>query len=786
MLKNYFLVAWRNIWRHKGFSFLNITGLAIAMAAATLILLWIQSESRYDRNFKNDDRIYEVWNRMKYDGNINCWSTTPKVMASAIKADYPEVEQAVRVNYSYPLLFSIGDKRIKGSGYPVDSNFFEVFDYEFIEGNAQRALASPESVVLSESFANSLFGDEPAVGKVLKLDNVDNSIVQAVVKDPSPDSRFQFKYLVPWSYLRKKGGDDDNWGNNSTKTFVMLKENTSLAAVAPKIQHLRKKYDKSEPDMETFLYPFGSSYLYGRFENGVVAGGRIELVRLFGWIAAFILLVACINFMNLSTARSERRAREVGIRKVVGARRPALLLQFLGESILLCLLAACIALLLVQLFLPAFNQLVDKKLAIEWASPQFWLSALGFIFVTGLLAGSYPAFFLASFRPVKVLKGAIRPANALVTPRKLLVVGQFTFAILLIIATIVVRQQMKMAQERQSGYGRENLVYSFMEGDIEKNYAVIRAELLNSGAVESISKTSAPFTESWSNTWDITWRGKDPEDRRLINRMCGDDDVVKTAGLQLVAGRDIDLQQYPTDSNAVLINEAAAKLMGLDEPVGEIIGDIGEEFHIVGIVKDFIVQSPYEPVAPMVILGAKGFFNVVNMRLSSKQSTKASLDQIEVIFKKYNPEYPFLYTFADEEYARKFDSEKRSSTLASLFAILTIVISCLGLFGLAAYMAENRTKEVGVRKVLGASVADIARLLSVDFVKLVLIAFVLAAPLGYWAMHTWLKDYTYRVPLHWWIFGLAGLMALIIALVTVSSQAIKAARSNPVKSLRSE
>ncbi len=785
MLKNYWIVAWRNLWRRKGFSFLNITGLAIGMAAAALILLWIQSELRYDRHYAKIDRIYEVWNRIENDGKVDCWAVTPKVMAAAIKADYPEVEHAVRVNFAPPLLFSLGDKRITARGNPVDSIFFEVFDFEFLKGNPGQALQSPESLVLTERLAQSLFGEEDPIGKVIKIDNTDNLVVSAVIRNPKPDSRFQFQYLVPWSYLRSKGWDDSFWGNNSTTTYVLLKENSTLASIAPKIKTLRKKYDSDDPDMETFLYPLADSYLFGRFENGKVAGGRIEVVRLFGWIAGFILLVACINFMNLSTARSEKRAREVGIRKVVGARRNSLVFQFLGESILITLIAGIFALLLVQLTLPAYNSLVEKHLRMEWENSSFWLYAALFMLGTGLLAGSYPALFLASFRPISVLKGKFKAAHALITPRKLLVVGQFTFAILLIIATLVVRQQMKMAQDRQTGYSQSNLVYHFMEGEEEDKYPLIKQELLASGKVLSMTRTSSPLTESWSNSWGIGWRGKDPNDRRIINRFCADDAIAQTAGLQIVEGRDIDLEKFPTDSNAVLLNESAVKLMGFDNPIGEMIEDIGEEFRVVGVVKDFIMESPYRPVNPLVILGAKGFFDVIHFRLNGQESTRETIAFIESVFKKHNPEFPFNYRFADEEYARKFNNEKRSSTLASLFAMLTIIISCLGLFGLAAYMAENRIKEIGVRKVLGASVSGIARLLSMDFLKLVAISFLLAAPLGYWAMHRWLSTYPYRISLHWWIFALAGAIALTIALITVSTQAIRAARSNPVKSLRS-
>lgn len=610
MLRSYLLIAWRNLGRHKGFSFLNITGLAIGMAAAILILLWIQSELRYSRNYANSDRIYEVWNRYKHEGSINCWATTPKVMGAAIQADYPEVEHVARVNYSYPLLFVYKEQRITGRGHAVDSVFFQLFDHEFVRGNPEQALMKPESLVITEDFATSLFGNDDPIGKIVKVDNADNFEITAVVKNPSPDSRFQFKYLIPWSYLRLKGGDDSYWSNNSTSTFVLLKENALLSSIQPKIKTIRKKYDDVDPDMETFLYPFGESYLYGRFENGVVAGGRIEIVRLFGWIAGFIILVACINFMNLSTARSERRAREVGIRKVAGARKYALVLQFLGESLFITLLAAVIAMVLVQLSLPAFNELVQKKLRVEWESLTFWKSAFLFILVTGLLAGSYPALFLASFKPATVIKGTFKKAHALVTPRKILVVSQFTFAIVLIIATIVVRKQMQNAQQRQTGYERNNLVYHFMEGNVSDKYPLIKNELLASGFITSVTKTNSPLTETWSNTWGVEWKGKEPNDKRILDRLCVDDAIVKTGGFTLVAGRDFDLTTFPTDSNSIILNEAAVKLMGFTNPIGEVIRDLGEEFTVIGVVKDFIIGSPYRPIGPLVMVGAKGFFSV--------------------------------------------------------------------------------------------------------------------------------------------------------------------------------
>ena len=786
MLRNYFMIAWRNLKTKKSFSFINIVGLSIGMAAATLIILWIQNELSYDKFHEKIDRTYQVWNKYKIDGKTGAWNNTPKVMAATIKQDYPEIESTARVNWSFPILFSYGDKRMKANGTMVDSTFLQIFSFPVLRGNAKTALHETYSIALTEKLAKKIFGDEDPMGKVLKLDNSDNFTVTAILKDLPNNTAFDFEYLLPWAYLRQRGNDDIYWGNNSTTTYVLLKKKEGFAALQSKIKDLRKKYDKGDPNIETFLYPVSRLHLYGQFEDGIESGGKIEGVRLFGIIAGLILLIACINFMNLSTARSEKRAKEVGIRKVAGAQKANLISQFLGESVLLSFIAAVIGLIIVTLALPSFNDLVNKQLAIDYSDYKFWLAALGFVLFTGLLAGSYPAIYLSSFRPIKVLKGTFRAANAQITPRKILVVIQFTFAIVLIISTIIVRQQLQKGLDRKSGYSKDNLIFHHMEGDIEKNYMLIKNELLNSGIAVSVSKTSAPITEGWSNTWGIEWPGKPEGDKTIVNRFVADDAIVRTAGMELVAGRDFDLNKFPTDSTAVILNESAVKLMGFEQPIGQIIKDNGTDWHIVGVVKDFILISPFRPIEPMVIEGAKSWFNVIHIKFSKDKSTAQNLKLTEKIFKKYNPEYPFNYSFVDEQYFNKFNDEKRTGKLASLFACLAIIISCLGLFGLASYMAENRIKEIGVRKVLGASVTNITRLLSVDFLKLVIIAFVIAGPLAYWLGESWLKDFPYRVNIQWWVFAMAGILSIMIALLTVGYQAVKAAMANPVKSLRSE
>lgn len=787
MIKSFFRIAWRNMMRSKGFSSINIAGLVVGMASAILILLWIQNEVSYDQFHEKKDRIYEVWNRAEFSGELNCWNTTPKVLARALEKDLPEVEMAARVDWGSNFLFTVGDKKLTVRGREVDSNFLQIFTFPLLKGNPAVVLKDIYSIVLTQKLAKKLFGNEDPMGKIIKIENKDNFTVTGILKDLPNNTRFDFEYLVPWAYKRLRGDDDENWGNNSTRTYVLLKPNATLASAAPKVRVMKQRYAKDEPKWEMFLYPLSKWRLYSSFTNGKEDnGGRITFVRLFGIVAAFILLIACINFMNLSTARSEKRAKEVGIRKVVGAQKISLIGQFIGESLLLTLIAGFFAIIVVQLSLGGFNKLTDKELYIPYANPLFWLSGLAFVLFTGLLAGSYPAFFLSSFKPVKVLKGTFKKAQALVTPRKVLVVLQFTFAIILIICTIVVKQQIDYAQNRQTGYNKHNLIYHIFTGDIAKNFELIRHELLSTGAAISVTKTSAPITESWSDGWGQEWEGKDPNDKTDFYRYNADQDLSKTAGLQFVQGRDFDPRKFPTDSTGMIINESSLKVMKFKDPIGKIVKDNGESWHIVGVIKDFILTDPYQPTRPMLIFGAKAWFYTALIRLNPNNATEKNLKTAESIFRKYNTEYPFDYKFVDEEYAQKFEDEQRIGTLAGLFAGLTIFISCLGLFGLAIYMAESRVKEIGVRKVLGASVTGLTALLSKDFLTLVVISFALATPVAWWAMYSWLSNYPYRVSIQWWVFALAGLLSVLIALATVSYQAIRAALANPVKSLRTE
>ncbi len=784
MFKNFLKIAYRNLLRNKGFSAINIAGLTVGMASALLILLWIQNEVSYDKFHKNKDYLYEAWNRGTFNNKLQCWHSTPKILGPTLKQEYPEIADVARTNNQW-FVTTVGLKQISCSGLFADPSFLKMFSFPVLQGNAETALNSVSNVVITQKMAIKMFGTEDAIGKILKIDKT-NFTVSGILKDLPTNTRFTFEFIMPWAYMTKLGWDDNYWGNNSVNTYVELKPNATAILVDSKIKNVTKTHSNGNEQQEVFLHPITKWHLYSNFENGKVVGGRIAIVVTFSIIALFILLIACINFMNLSTARSEKRAKEVGIRKVVGAGKRSLIAQFLGESVLIALISGILSLLLVQLCLPWFDTLAAKELDIPYSNLSFWLVSVLFIVGTGALAGSYPALFLSSFKPVVVLKGSFKRSNAVINPRKVLVVLQFTFAIVLIVSTIIVTQQMKYAQDRDTGYERGQLLYHFLTGDLEKKFTLVKNELLTSGAAVSVTKTSSPLTEGWSDTWGFEWEGKASDDKTDFDIFSEDEGLVKTAGLTIVKGRDMDLASYPTDSLAIVLNESAAIAMNFKDPIGQLIKDDGQKWHVVGVIKDFLLRSPYEPTRPMVILGSKSGFNVLNIKLNSTNSTSHNVELVEKIFKTFNPQYPFEYHFVNEQYARKFDDTQRTATLIGIFAALTIFISCLGLFGLAAYMAENRIKEIGVRKVLGASVLTITSLLSREFLALVGISILLATPIAWFFMNIWLHDFQYRIHIEWWVFILAGTLAIVISLATVSYQAIRAAVANPVKSLRTE
>jgi putative ABC transport system permease protein len=786
MLHNFFKVAIRNLYRNKGFSAINISGLAIGMASALLILLWIQNQLTYDRWYTKTDRLYKIYSRDKIEGKPYAWENTSSLLAPIIKKELAAVEDVARYR-GVTFLASVGETHISSQGAFTDSSFLRLFDFPVLKGDAVHALDAPKDIVLTQHMARALFGDKDPIGKAVRIDSNADFTVTAVLKDPPPNTAFNFNYLLPWSFRQQLHWDDTEWGNYSVWTFALLRSGTTQTGFEDLIKNIVVDRSDRKETTQLFSQSMNRLYLYSRSENGQLVGGRIKVVQLFMIIAGFILLIACINFMNLSTARSERRAREVGIRKVVGAVKSSLVAQFIGESILIAVLSFGLALFITQFALDPFNQLINQQLTIDYSNPRWWAFAIGFILFSGLLAGSYPAFYLSSFQPVKVLKGTFRKANALISSRKALVVLQFTFAIALIICTLVIRRQIEYAQNRDAGYDRHNLVYTFTQGDIPKHYEAIRNDLMSSGAATSVTKSYSPITRHWSDGWGYTWDGAGEEGKRIDFVYLGSDaGFVKTMGATLVAGRDIDVYKFPTDTMALMLNETAVKLMGVKDPVGLNIRRDGQNMHVVGVIKDFIIESPFTKIAPLMIQGPKEFFQVIHIKLNPAQPVTAGIDRTQKILRQYNPRYPADLIFADEDYANKFQDEQQISKLAGLFAGLTIFISCLGLFALATYMAENRIREIGVRKVLGASVSGITVMLAKDFVWLVLAAFVIAAPFAWFAMRQWLGGYDYRTDIGIGVFALSGGLALLIAIATVSYQSIRAALSNPAKSLRTE
>jgi len=791
MFRNYLKVAWRNLLKSKLYSTINIAGLATGMAVAMLIGLWIYDELSFDRhNTDNYDRIGQVLQNVNFGSGTDTYGIVPIPLAKDMRDHYPDFEYVCRSSQSKSQVLAIGDKLITGSGAYVDPVFARMMTLRMLSGTRD-GLTDMHAVLLSESLARALFGDADPMGKVVKFDNNYNLTVAGVYEDFRKNSSFSdYQYIGAWDQWAAYSNDTKQnlteWDSNSWQIFAQLKPGASFGAASAKIRMARERqgnYPKYKPQF--FLQPLSRLHLY-QYKNGVETGSMINFVWLFGVIGVFVLLLACINFMNLSTARSERRAKEVGIRKAIGSVRRQLVLQFLSESLLVVLLAFGLSLVLVQLSLPFFNSLSDKTMVVLWGSPLFWGLGLGFSLLTGLVAGSYPALYLSSFRPVKVLKGTFKAGRLASVPRRVLVTLQFTVSVVLIVGTIVVYRQIQYAKELPVGYNRSGLIEMYMNTqDLYKHAEAIRTELLNTGAATGYAQTSCPITNNWGGTTDFSWDRKDPEAHPLINSNQVTADFGRTVGWQMVQGRDF-MRDMATDSSAMILNEAAVKLMGLKHPVGESVKLHGVPHTVIGVSKDMIRSNPFEKIAPSLYTLTANGGGTIELRLNSQLATGEALRRTAAVFRKYNPGSPFTYQFVDKEYEKKFGNEQRIGGLATFFAALAIFISCLGLFGLASFVAEQRTKEIGIRKVLGASLVSVWRLLSREFVALVTISLVIAMPAAYYFMHRWLQNYENRTGIPWWVFAVAGAGALLITLLTVSFQAVRAGLANPVKSLRSE
>ncbi len=782
MIRNYIKVALRNLRNNKAFASLNIVGLAIGMATAIIIGLWVFDELTYDHYNPNHERLAKIMLNQNDKGDIYIGPTIAMPLGFAIEEKYKDLfKRAALVSFHNLFILGTGDKKISGSGIYAQEYFPSMFGLSLLSGNMQ-ALNNPSSIMISKSLAVALFGDADPVNKTILLDDKMNMKVGAVYEDLPENSSFAgTTLLLPWTnsgntYL----STNTNWGDHSGEGFVELNNNITDAEATEKIKNLPTPFIKDWKET-ALVYPLDKLHLYGEFVNGKPAGGRIQVVVLMSIIGAFVLFLACINFMNLSTARSSKRAKEVGIRKTIGSLSIHLIGQFLIESILLTLFAFVIALLSAQLSLPFFNNLSGKHMNIPYSNPAFWLICIGFALFTGIISGSYPAFYLSRFEPIKVLKGAFKGSRYNSIPRQVLVVLQFTVSLSLIIGTIIVYRQIMYAKDRPTGYTREGLVTIPLSDALYGHYDALRDDILRTGAVTEMSESSQPITQ-FNNNNSLDWPGKDPGQVVFFRNVNVTPEFGRTIGWEIIAGRDFS-RAY-ADSNSMILSEAAAKVTRIKNPIG-VIMKFGKPYTVIGVVKDMMTNSPYDPIDPAIFLG-DGSMSVITIRMKAGLPLHTSMASIEKVFKKYNPASPFIYTFNDDEYAKKFAEEDRIGNLSAVFAGLAIFISCLGLFGLASFIAEQRTKEIGVRKVLGANLFSLWSMLSVQFVKLVLISLCIAIPLSYYGMHNWLQNYSYRDNISWWVFGVAGFGILLITLLTVSYQSLRAAMANPVTSLRAE
>lgn len=791
MIKNYLKIAWRNLLRNKAHTFINIAGLSVGLACSLLILLWVQNELSVDAFHKNSARLYLVYERSYYDNKIHGQYDTPGLLADELKKQIPEIEHATGNSNWSENTFQVGDKILKMTGTDAGADYFKMFSFPLLEGNAQTALNSPVSITISRKMAVDFFGSpQAAMGKTIRYENKKDFKVTGVYEDMPKTSSQRYDFVKNWyAYLEENPWAKD-WGNNSPTTVIMLRADANPAWVEKKVAHfldnLIKGQKKGSFTLELGMQGFSDRYLRSNFVNGKIDGGRIEYVRLFTIVAIFILLIACINFMNLTTARSVKRAREIGVRKVVGAVRSVLIKQFIGESLLITSLAVVVSLVLLVLLLPVFNQVTQKEIELPFNQPLFWLKLVGITLITGILSGSYPALFLSSFNPVKVLKGTMKLDSGSTLFRKALVIFQFALSVILITSTIIVSRQMAYVQSKNLGYDRENLIYVPMNGELTPRYSAFKDEALSMPGIQSITRTSSTPTNIQNSTGAVQWAGKDPNVNIEFSQISVGYDYVKTMKLKVLAGRDFS-KAFITDSVGYIINEAALKRIGYKDPVGQPLTQWSKKGKIIGLIKDFHFNSMHEQIMPLIIrLEDQEKLGGSLLIRTEPGKTKQALTSLETLCKQINPAFPFTYTFSDQEYLKLYQNEQIVTKLSNAFAFLAIFISCLGLLGLAMFTAEQRIKEIGIRKVLGASVSSLFSLLSSEFLILVIIALVIALPVSWYAMNSWLQGFAYRTSLQWWMFALSGVIIILIATATVSFQAAKAALINPIKSLRSE
>lgn len=786
MLSSYLSTSFRFFRKQFSYTFINIAGLSVGIACSLMILLWVQDELSVDRFHEKEGQLYQIMRHAYFtDGKIFTWSAVPKPLAQTLEEEYPEVVEAELFSWQQEFLITLNDKSYREKGYHAGQDFFSIFSYPFVEGDPATALKDINSMVISETLAKKVFGDTPALGKMLRVDNKTEFKVSGVFKDVPAASSLSFDFVLPIEDFIKTNEWVEDWGNNGLRMYVLLSENASYRDFNSKIKDVIREHSE-DSDADVFLAPYEDMYLHSDYQEGKLVGGRIEYVRIFTIVAVFVLIIACINFMNLSTARASKRAREVGVRKAVGARQNSLFAQFMAESFLIVAIAMLLALLLTWLLLPAFNALTEKSIVLHLLDPTLLLTLLAILVFTGLLAGSYPAVFMSSLDTIKILKGTLRSGRQATLFRQGLVVFQFGISILLIVGTVIIYQQVSFIQEKNIGMDKENLLYMSLEGNLGENFGAFKNQLLQQPSIKSVTTTSQSPLSVGNSTTGVDWDDKKPDDQILFSVVNVDYDFVNTMGMELMAGRPFS-EEYTTDTANIIVNEEAARAMGMDDPIGQNVTIWDDhQGQIIGLVRDFHYTSMHQKIGPLIIrLDPQRNWGFTFIRTTPGQ-TREALTAMEQSSTQLNPAYPFEYHFVDQEFEKIYRSEMTIGSLSSIFAVVAIFISCLGLLGLASYTAEQRIKEISVRKVLGASVSNLVMLLSGEFSRLVLIGFVISTPLAYYLMEQWLQGFAYRIELSIAIFGIAGLTSLFIAWLTVAYQSFRAARCNPAETLRNE
>jgi len=788
MLRNYFKTAFRTFRKQRGYTFINVSGLTIGLACSLLILLWIQDEKNKDGFHENDEVLYQVMRSMYFtDGTVLTTPSVTKPLAAVLEEEYPEVEHAELMSWEHEYLFQLDEQSFRESGRFAGDAFFEIFSYPLLAGDPTTVLDDMYSVVISEKLAAKYFGDDwieqnAALGKSIRIDNRDEFSITGVFKTLPDQSTYQFDFILPVEEYIKRNEWVEHWGNNGLRMVIKVNEGVIFDSLNTKIEQEINKHTEGS-DSRLFLQKYSERYLYSSYEEGILRGGRIDYVKAFFVVAIFILVIASINFMNLATARSTGRAKEIGVRKVLGAKRKSLGTQFMIESILITLFAAVLAIGVVQLILPLFNSLTEKKIFIDYGSSSFWIITLGISIFTGFLSGSYPALFLSSFKITSVLKGTLKHSRGATRMRQSLVVFQFAMSILLIIGTVVVYKQINYILNKNLGLDRENLVYFELEGETYDAFESFKNELMSIPQVMNVTATSGNPLSIGQSTTSPEWEGKNETDEILFSIMQTRYDFLVTMKIKLLDGRDFS-PEFTNDTSAFIVNQAAAKIMGMDQPVGEHLSMWGTDGKIIGLVEDFHMNSLYSKIEPVIIRMEMDNSWLGFVRIQG--SVPEALSSIEAVYKQFNPAFPFQYTFLDDRFEDTYKSEMVIGQLSNYFAVMAIFISCLGLFGLASFTAEQRTKEIGVRKVLGASVTELVVMLSGNFTKLIAVSILIATPIAWYFVDGWLDQFEFKVNVGVDIFLIAGIVSLPIAGATVSVKALQAAVMNPSISLRDE